>query len=429
MVAMLSNTKRNVIIGNSAAGLSALETLRRNDPDCEIAVISREKGPAYSLVLLPYFIVGEIDKSNITITNGEYYRRLKANTIFDKTVIEIDTKRRYVLLNDGAHIPYDNLLICTGAFPNELNVEGAHLIPSKSLRTLGDALEIKGLFQIAEKILVIGAGLVNLKLISLMRGKHIEFTVVEVADKILANMLDQSTAAIVENKMVESGVKLYKECMLTKIKEGKGGKSVAVLSNGIELEMDAVLFNIGISPNLSFARSSGILVNKGIVIDQFARTNVQNVYAAGDVVSVRERISGKYMNIGNWFNAIEQGKTAAHSIAGIYREYEGCLNINITDLFGITVLSFGDFNGTEEKFKSIVSSDVKRNYYKKILVSEGEIIGGIFLNEKRSGGIFKSLLGEKISDLKFPEIIRNKRIVSIAEFINYSKVRKGFKNV
>jgi NAD(P)H-nitrite reductase large subunit len=425
----MSELKRNVIIGNSAAGLSALETLRRNDPDCEITLISREKGPAYSLVLLPYFIAGDIDKSRITITNQEYYQSLKANTIFEKTVIEIDTKRGHVLLNDGAHIPYDNLIICTGAFPNALNVEGEHLIPLKSLRTLGDALEIKGLFQIVEKILVIGAGLINLKLISLMRGKHIEFTVVEVASKILANMLDQSTAAIVENKMVESGVRLYKECILTKIKEGKEGKPVAVLSNGVELETDAVLFNIGISPNISFMRSSGILVNKGVLIDQFARTNVPNIYAAGDVVSVRERISGKYMNIGNWFNAIEQGKTAAHSIAGIYQEYEGCLNINITDLFGITVLSFGDFNGTGESLKSIVSSDIKRNYYKKIFVSEGQMIGGIFLNEKRSGGIFKSLLGEKISDLRFPEIIRNKRIMSIAEFINYSKVRKGFKYV
>lgn len=425
----MSGLKRNVIIGNSAAGLSTLETLRRNDPDCEITVISREKGPAYSMVLLPYFIVGEIDKSNITITNGEYYQSLKANTIFEKTVIEIDTKRRHVLLNDGVHIPYDNLVICSGAFPNDLSVEGAHLIPLKSLRTLDDALKIKGLFQVAEKILVIGAGLINLKLISLMRGKHIEFTVVEVADKILANMLDQRTAAIVENKMIESGVKLYKECMLTKIKEGKGGKFVAVLSNGIELETDAVLFNIGISPNISFIRSSGILVNKGILIDQFARTNVPNIYAAGDVASVRERISGKYMNIGNWFNAIEQGKTAAHSIAGIYREYEGCLNINITDLFGITVLSFGDFSGTGEDSKSIVSLDIKRNYYKEIFVSEGEIVGGIFLNEKRSGGIFKSLLGEKISYLRFQEIIRNKRIVSIGEFINYSKVRKGVKNV
>jgi len=425
----MSELKKNVIIGNSAAGLNALETLRENDPVCEITVVSREKGPAYSLVLLPYFIAGDIDKSRITITNDKYYQSLKANTIFDKTVIEINTKRGYVLLNDGAHIPYDNLIICTGASPIGLNIEGTRLIPVKSLRTLDDAFEIKGLFQTSQKILVIGAGLINLKLISLMRGKHIEFTVVEVADKILANMLDQSTAAIVENKMLESGVKLYKECMLTKIKEGKGGKPVAVLSNGNELETDAVLFNIGISPNISFIRSSGILINKGILIDQFARTNIPNIYAAGDVVSVRERISGKYMNIGNWFNAIEQGKTAAHSIAGIYREYEGCLNINITDLFGITVLSFGDFNGTDKSSKSIVSSDIKRNYYKKILVSEGKIVGGIFLNEKRSGGIFKSFLGEKICDLRFPEIIRNKRIVSIAEFINYSKVRKGFKNV
>jgi len=419
----MSELKRNVIIGNSAAGLSTLETLRRNDPDCEITVISREKGPAYSMVLLPYFIVGEIDKSNITITNGEYYQSLNANTIFEKTVIEIDTKRRHVLLNDGVHIPYDNLVICSGAFPNELSVEGAHLIPLKSLRTLDDALEIKGLFQTAQKILVIGAGLINLKLISLMKGKHIEFTVVEVADKILANMLDQSTAAIVENKMLESGVKLYKECILTKIKEGKGGKSVAVLSNSVELETDAVLFNIGISPNLSFIRSSGILVNKGILIDRYATTNIPNIYAAGDVVTVQERISGEYMTIGNWFNAVEQGKVAAYSILGKNQKYEGCLNINVTDLFGFTVISFGDFNGMSKNSNSIVRSDSARNYYRKIVVNEDKVIGGIFLNEKKLGGIYKSFLGRKLSGPKFPVFAKNLGNVLFGQIINYSKIK------
>jgi len=415
--------KKNVIIGNSAAGLSALETLRRNDPNCDITVISREKGPAHSLVLLPYFIAGEIDKFSITITNDEYYRSLKANTIFEKTVIEIDAKRGHILLNDGIRIPYDDLIICTGAFPNELNVEGAHLIPLKSLRTLEDALEIKGLFQTAKKILVIGAGLINLKLISLMKGKHIEFMVVEVADKILANMLDQKTAAIVENKMLESGVKLYKECMLTRIKTDRGSKPVAILNNGIELETDAVIFNIGISPNIGLVKSSDILTNKGIIIDHYARTNIPNIYAAGDVTEAQERISREYMNIGNWFNAVEQGKIAALSILGKDRTYGGCLNINVTDLFGITITSLGDFIGANKGSKSIIYSDIKRNRYQKIVVQEGRIVGGVFVNEERSGGIFRSLLGERIDNTKFLKIVSSKGNILFGQMVNYPKLR------
>jgi NAD(P)H-nitrite reductase large subunit len=413
-----------VIIGNSAAGLSALRTLRARDDNCRITLISRELGPAYSLVLLPDFISGRVNQPELMLANHDTYRDLKATTLFGKIAVEIDTANQRVMLDDGSKVPYDNLVICSGASCNRINMEGSELVPMKSLRTLQDAMEIKDLLQNARKIIFVGAGLINLKLLSLLKGGPFEFTVVEMANKILFNMLDKNAASIVEERMQAFGVNLQKGTRLTRIKKRKGEKVFAVLENGHEIETDLVIFNTGISPNIDFFPFSGIRTKRGIIVDDYARTNISNVYAAGDVAEAKERISGKYANIGNWFNAVEQGKICALSILGKRQKYEGCANINVTDLFGVTLLSLGDFDGTSKGSNSITFNDPQRGRYQKVVVRDGIIIGGVFINEKRNGGIFRSLLGEEISDLKFTKIAQSKGGFLFDKIIRPSRMRR-----
>ena len=408
---------RNVIIGNSAAGLTALETIRKSDHSSEITMISYEKGPAYSKVLLPYFISGRVDRSNLLIASDEYYRRLEAITIFGKMAVHVDTKNQRILLDDGETVPYDHLIICTGALPDQLNVEGSGIVPVKSLRTLEDAIRIKELLRVATKVLVIGAGLINLTLVSLLKHEDFEFTVVLRGQQILASMLDRTAASILEKRMREFDISLHKGHRLNRIMQGNKGKPCAVFDNGLEIETDAVIFQTGTSPDIGLVSSSGITTRRGIVIDDYARTNMPNVYAAGDVTETRERISGEYANIGNWFNAVEQGKIASLSIRGESQRYEGCLHTNITDLFGFTVLSIGDFNGSSEGSKTITHADLERASYQKIVVREGNIIGGVFVNEQRNGGVFRSILGKRISDFRFSRIAHSKGSILFGELI------------
>ena len=417
--------KRNVIIGNSAAGLSALETLRRSDPDCEITLISGEKGPAYSPVLLPYFVAGRIDQQNLFLTDDNYYRKWKVRTIFGKIASEIDKENEQVVLVEGETIPYDHLIICTGASPAELKIEGSDRIPLRSLRTLGDACELRAWSRKYKRILMIGAGLINLKLASLLRTLGLEITVVEIADQILANMVDEKAARMIELEISKTTVQVIKSCRVTGIEASPRNRHVAVLSNGHEIETDAVVVNTGISPNIQFAVSSGIRAERGILIDAFCRTNLPNVYAAGDVVSSKNKVHGQYMNLGNWFNAVEQGKIAASSVACRIREYEGSLNLNITELFGVTVFSFGELIETKTKSESHILSDPQRGYYRKIVVSEGKIVGGVFLTESRNSGIYRSLLMKGIGERKLGSLLRRREIHSLGELMDYSKVRRG----
>jgi len=421
---MMFNPKRYVIIGNSAAGLAALETLRKYDRVSNITLISREKGPAYSLVLLPHFIGNKIDKHRLLIADREYYRRLNAKRLFQKTVVEIQAERQEVLLHDGLKIPYDNLIICSGAKPNPFNVTGGDVVTMKPLRTLQDAIEIKHLLQNVKKLLVVGAGLINMKLVSVIKREDLEITVVEMAGKVLPNLLDNPAAAIVENKMLKTGIHLYKSTFLSEIKNDSSGNHIAVLANGHKLTAEAIIVNTGITPNTAFATSSGLKVNRGIIIDDYARTNIPNIYAAGDVVEAKEKLSGQYVTIGNWFNAVEQGKTAALSSLGNHRKYEGPINTNITDLFGLTIASIGNVSTTPEGSKSLQFSDFERNQYQRIIINDERIIGGVFINEKKTAGIFRSLLGEQLADTRLTALKKYEGSISFGQMMSYSKKKK-----
>lgn len=394
----MTHRQRYIVVGNSAAGLAALETLRRNDQFCSITLISREEGPAYSLVLLPHFIGGKIDEHRLLITDSEYYRRLNAKCLFGKEVVEIRPERQEVVLHDASKVSYDKLIICSGAKPNPVDLDRNGAIKIKCLRTIQDAIEIKRLLQNAKKLVFVGAGLINLKLISLIKSQDLEIHVVELGKRILPNLLDEEAAAIVEKRMKESHIYLHKDTFLKGIASGKHGKSFAHLADDRRLEAEAIIVNTGISPNFVFADACGLKVNRGIIINDYGETNIPNIYAAGDVVEARERISGEYTNIGNWLNAIEQGKTAALASIGLHRKYIGSLNANIADLFGLTVASMGNVGMIAEDCESLQFSDVMRNQYRRIVIRQGKFIAGVFINEMRYAGSFVPRLGESIND-------------------------------
>jgi nitrite reductase (NADH) large subunit len=396
---------RNVIIGNSAAALSAIETVRKGDPKCEIVLVSGEEGPAYSLVFLPNFISGQISMSDLYITDKQYYRRLGVETLFGRKAVEIFPAKHEVLLDDGNKLEYHNVIICTGASPYPVSIKGLECVPVKSLRTLKEAIEIKGLLESHRKILVVGAGLINLKLLSLLKDRGLEFTIVEMKDRVLPNMVDKIGASLIEAEMEKAGMRLLKGCFVSEIKSDKHRKSHAILSDRKEIEIDMVISNTGITPNLNCIRSSEIKTNRGILIDEHAQTSIPNIYAAGDVAESREKISGRFAHIGNWFNAVEQGRIAGLSVLGKSHEYEGCLNINIVELFGITIGSLGDFDGSIKGSETIVHKDLDRRIYTSVTVREGAITGAIMVNEKRNGGILRSVLGRQINPSMLSKIV------------------------
>jgi nitrite reductase (NADH) large subunit len=420
----VTNGSHIVIIGNSAAALSALETLRKGDADCMITLISGEVGPAYSLVFLPHFISGKIKRDNLFISDPAYYRGLNAHTLFGKWAVEVAVENQEVLLDDRTKVPYDSLIICTGASANKMDFGWPNTPEVKSLRTLKDAVEIRKLLKSSSKVLAIGAGLINLKLLSLLKDKGFEFTIVEKADHVLVNMVDQTAAPLIERKISEAGIKLIKGSHVCRVRQGSGGRRWAILSNEDEIEVDLVISNTGVSPNTSFIHSDKIARNRGIVIDDYARTTIENIYAAGDVTEAKERTSGEYANIGNWFNAIDQGRIAAFSILGKEEKYHGSLNLNVTDIFDLTIWSLGDFRENTQGVKTFSHRDPDRDVYEKICVKENTLVGGILVSNRKNTGFFRSLLGTKVNTSKYSRMVDLRRNGWLGDFMEFSMPRR-----
>lgn len=386
---------RQVIIGNSAAGLSALEAIRKIDNDCSITIISAEDLPAYSRVLLPYYIAGKIEEHQLFIRDERYYADLLAKRVFGKAVTRVEPEANRIILDDGSKIEYDNLLIATGASPSPLKIRGTDCKGVFSLRTLKDSKQIIPYLEKARDILLIGAGLISFHLINALYDKKRRFILVENTNQVLSQILDPDAALILEKEMKKSGIEILKGRTAEEIVQKDDVRKRIVLSNGEELEADVVIVAVGVNPNIDFLRGSGVSLNRGILVDKWMRTNYENIFAAGDVAEGDDFLAQQKVCRANWTDAVEQGRIAGYNMAGVNWEYPGSLSMNITEILGIAVVSIGLIDATGDGYESLIYSDPSSKIYRKIILQKDKIVGSILLGKVSDAGIMSSLVKRK----------------------------------
>ena len=184
---------RIVLLGNGIAALSALESIRRVDAGSDITVVSDEPGPAYSKVLIPYFISGE--KADIGIRTEAYYRDRGVSTIFGRRAVEIGDNT--LILDDASRLTWDKLLLATGAAPTAPDIAGGGAPGVFTISTMNDARRIKEHVGEARSVVFLGGGRMCLHVIDAFLKKKLKVTIIESEDEILLSMLDRSAAHIV----------------------------------------------------------------------------------------------------------------------------------------------------------------------------------------------------------------------------------------
>lgn len=387
--------KRVVIIGNSAAGLSALEAFRKKDPNSEVVMIDREPFLAYSRVITPYFIMGGIKKEDgLFLRTEKFYKDLNVKTLFGKTVLSIDARSGKVILDKGKREPFDLLLIATGASPTRPKVEGAADKDVFVLRSLSDARQLKEMKGKAQKILFIGGGLVSLQTLQALYTTKAQCTLVVKSDRILSQTLDFEGSEIVERHLKQMGVRIIKERDVIRLKKGDGS-NIIILSHGEEIETDLIFAGKGVKPNIDFLEGSGIKTQNGVLVDECLQTNVEGIYAAGDVSQTPDFFTGDKVTYGLWPSAVEQGEIAGKNMAGLKEGYAGNLKMNVTCIFAMPIVSIGDF-GSKRVAESLVKKDEKRGIYRKICIDEkGVLIGAILINRVDDLGIIRGFIRER----------------------------------
>lgn len=361
-----------LIIGNGIAGLAAAKEIRKNDEKGSIVMVTNESSYTYYRVkLTEYLSKEEFNDNDLLVSKKEWYDENKVEVIISKIVEDIDVENSRIKLDDGQKIGYEKLLIATGSRPFIPPINGKFKEGTFALRTLKDLRYIQKYLKKCENVSVIGGGLLGLEAAWALKELGKKVTIVEFAPYLLPRQLDKEISEKLTEKLSKAGFEIYLNSQVEEIL-GEGKVNGISLDGNREVKAEAILISSGIRPNLSLAIETEIEHAKGIKVDSNLKTNIDNIYAAGDV------IEKDGMVLGLWTAANEQGKVAGSNMTG------GDLEYNYPKLF--TTLQIGDIKlfsaGIIDDFDKVYEQkDLESGIHHKIFAKEGKIVGAILFGD------------------------------------------------
>lgn len=388
----------NVVIGSSSAGIGCVEAIREVDDSTEIMLVSSDLQP-YSRALIPYYLRGKISLDGLLYRKKGFFERLNIETRLGVRVEEIDIKSKKIKLENEI-IGYNKLLIATGGKPFIPEIEGLFKRDFFTFQTLQDVLAMEEKLKDAENAVILGAGVIGLMLAEALAERGLKVRVVELADRVLAPILDRTASAVVQRKFAERGVEILLNNTVVKVQEN--GKKL-ILKDGKELETDLFAIAVGVIPNVELARNAGIRVNRGIVVNRRMETSANNVYSAGDCAEIVDSISGVSRPIPLWITAYAGGRIAGFNMCGIPKELDFATAMNAMHFFDYYILTAGLSNS--EDWGAI--SKLEGENYKKFVLRDGKIIGFIIAGKMERAGIFLKLMKDRVDVSEFKDRLLN----------------------
>ena len=408
---MASNKKiekvKYLIIGNSAGGIGAVEAIRGVDKTGTIAIISDEPYPVYSRPLISPFLAKERPMDNILYRPADFYEKNNVQTILGVKVQKLDLDKHAVELADNQRVEWQKLLLATGGIPIFPKTEGSDLKGVFTFTTLDDAKAIdkflaKPSAKKKVKAVVIGGGLIGVSVTEALVKRKVEVTVVEMRERILNVILDETASALGAEAVKKAGVKIVTGHTVTKINgDSEGNVAGATLDDGKELACEMVIVAIGVQPRAELVKDTGINVNRGIIVDRHMATSNPDVYACGDVAEAYDFVLGLNRLTPVWPNAYVGGRVAGLNMAGVPTEYTGGTAMNSSHYFGVSVVSAGIVNAPDASYEEL--SKRSDHSYKKVLLKDGLVVGMVFSGDIEKAGIVYNLMKEKVKVTDFKQ--------------------------
>lgn len=373
---MGEKTMKILIIGGVAAGTKTAAKLKREDRSAEVTVITKDRDISYAGCGLPYYVGGLIENREELIVNtpAKYAGLTGVEVKTGKEAIALCVDKKEVIVKDvetGAEeaYGYDKLVLTVGASPAKLPIEGTDLSGVFQMRTPDDAENIRSYVEEnqVKKAVVIGAGFIGLEVAENLKAKGVQVTVIDFASQILPNIVDAEVAVYAKKHLLKEGIRVI-----------TGTKADAIMGNdhvtGVKtsaglLRCELLIMAAGIRPNTDFLQDSGLEMFKGtILVDKTMKTNLEDVYAAGDCVMVTNRITGKPQWSPMGSSANLEGRTLAQVLTGTKKEYPGVLGTGVVKLPNLNI---GRTGLTEEQAKNagyevvtvVAPTDDKAHYY------------------------------------------------------------------
>lgn len=411
-----------VIIGASAAGISAVESIRSVDPKGKITVISEENYPIYSRCLLSYYLAGDLSEEKLKYRPDDFFKRFDVNSIIGKKVTEV-AKDKKLKLSDGSVVSFDKLLISTGSRSKQENIPGNGKEGVYGLRNIDDAKKIEERLGKTKLSVILGGGLIGLRSAYAMHRRGIKVTVIIRSPHVLSQILDAEGASLVQKRMEDEGIRIITGMAA---KEITGNKEVAgiTLENGEKIDCQLIIIGKGVQANIEIIKNTGMKTELGIIADDYLQSSMPDIYVAGDVAQAKDLVTGELSINALWPNAVLQGRIAGLNMAGKKQKYNGSLLMNSVEFFNLPTISCGLTKPKDKSFEVITAKNDKNTAYKRFVIKENKLVGFVLVNEVDNAGIYNSLIRKKIDIVS----IKNKLLDKNFDFSKILRLIKQNKN-
>jgi len=401
---LATHDRRYVIIGNGIAGTTAADTLRKNDPNCSIHLITNEPYPLYNRVSLPRFLQGVIVEQKVMIRDFAWHEQRAIQLLTETMVTEINTDECVVVTDKGQSLPYDALLVATGGWANPLTVPGAagckHIY---NFVTLDDTKTIINRMLESRHAVAYGGSFISYELCDGFAMRKLNTTWIMRGPYWLRSALDPDGGEVVDNIAKKFGVEVIHGDEIESVVPQNGVPGYIKTKKGREIQADVIGVGLGITLNTSLLEGTAVKVNGGIVVDEYLETSVPGVYAAGDVAEFYDSAIGKYHTMGTWDNAMAHGKLVAANMAGDRQAYLDVPTYT-SPLFDVNIAVVGTAESGNPELVAISRrepGEKGNENYRKLFFRDNKLVGVLMIGSPK---------GRK----KLVEVVKAQQVISAA---------------
>jgi len=365
-----------IVIGNGLAGTMAAKTLRELDSGVEIHVYAEEKYPYYPRPNLIEYIAGRLPYERLFAFPEDWHVRQNIHIHLDAAIEKIRPEPLQVETVRGGKEDYDALLAANGASSFIPPIKGSDKRGVFALRTLDDAQAILDYLKGHPRVAVIGGGLLGLEIGRALKSRGAEVEVVEFFERLLPRQLDLHGASLLKKQVESQGIRVRLGVATEEIL-GQAEVTGLKFKGGEETVADMAIVAAGVRPNLRLLKDAGLLTDKGLLVDDYLRTNLPRIFGAGDCIQHQGKIYGIIPA------SFDQARTVAYNILGEPKKYEGTVPSNTLKVAGLYVTSVGLVNPEGLDFKEIWKLNEDAGVYKKIVLRDGALVGAIWMGTKK----------------------------------------------
>lgn len=380
--------KNFVIIGSGVAAVNAAKTIREYDKGSNIFIFGEEPSLPYKRIKLSKDLYSDLHSEKVLIKKKKWYQDNHISVFINTKVVKINTDEQFIVTSNEAVFSYHKLLICTGANNRRLEINGINKKNIFTIREMKEADELKGHLEEKESVVTIGGGVQGLETAwsILKAGKKV--SIVEVAPLLMRRQLDTKSSLLLKRKIEKEGVKVYLNTSIDSIL-GKESVTGIKMNDNSQINCDSIVYSIGVTPNTKLVHDTAIKLNRGIVVDEEMRTNIDSVYAAGDVAEVNNEIEGL------WGTALEQGRVAGSNMVSKTAIYKKEIPTTIFNAFNVSLFSIGVVN--EEQCDTTIVEEDGKEKYTRLFIKDNKIVGVISLEGVAASISYKSAIEKHVS--------------------------------